>query len=203
MKISTFTESQSYTHPFNNPTWYIDTCGKKLLFITSSSDSFRKKISPKESILGDIDIIIIAAGCIDPIRELQYFLFTCPNADFYLTKDSAQKSFMDISHKVNAAYLIHPKAKALLSRIHFIDDFYKINQNFILFSSDDYPPDTRRHRQSLLIQKSSHAVLFANTDMTASATKTVRTYAQSLTRLRIKYVYDRTGCEIAQSDLKR
>ena len=51
----------------------------------------------------------------------------------------------------------------MLSRIHFVNDLCSINQNLMLFGSDPYPADSIEHRQSLLIQEDSCAVLFANT----------------------------------------
>lgn len=201
MKISTFTETPSSNRFFCNPTWYIDVCGKKLLFVSSSSDSFRKKMSPAQAVLRDIDTIILPAGCIKPVSEIQYFLFSCPHAEFYLPKAASQKYFQDILHKINGYSKTGQKNK-MLSRIHFVDDFCIIDQNLLLFGSDSYPADMPEHRQSLLIQDENHVVLFANTSMETSALESAYFGAKNLTCLKIGRVMLASGESIENIDEK-
>ena len=192
MKISTFTKTPSSGRFLCNPTWYIDACGKKLLFVSSGSGSFRRDISQADTILNDIDIIILPAGCIEPVREIQYFLFASPHAQFYLPKATSQKYFLDIFHKLNG-YCKTEYQYGLLSRIHFVNDLCSINQNLMLFGSDPYPADSIEHRQSLLIQEDSCAVLFANTGTGTPALEATFSRARDLTCLKIKRVIMAAG----------
>ncbi len=193
MKISTFTKTPSSGRFLCNPTWYIDACGKKLLFVSSGSGPLSAETYlRRNTILNDIDIIILPAGCIEPVREIQYFLFASPHAEFYLPKASSQKYFLDIFHKLNG-YCKTEYQYGLLSRIHFVNDLCSINQNLMLFGSDPYPADSIEHRQSLLIQEDSCAVLFANTGAGTPALEAAFSRARDLTCLKIKRVIMAAG----------
>lgn len=199
MKISTFTGSLLPGHLPDNPAWYIDTCGRKLLFISANADALRGKIQFIGPYLKNVDAIILSAGCTDVTRELQYFLTVCPGADFYLSKIPSEKYVLDINHKLNGYCQVKLK-NSILSRIHFSDDTYSIGQNFLVFGNDFLHPAVNGHRQSLIVQKSSHAVLFSNTDRTACTDNDILISAQKLTRLPVKYIYDRDGGRPVQKD---
>lgn len=199
MKISTFTGSLSSGRIPDTPAWYINTCGRKLIFITSNADALRRNIDLIKPNLYHVDTIILSSGCTDIARELQYFHSACPFADFYLPKVPSEKYVLDIHHKLNG-YCPEKPDNNILSRIHFSDDTYSIGQNFLVFGNDFLHPAVNGHRQSLIVQKSSHAVLFSNTDRTACTDNDILISAQKLTRLPVKYIYDRDGGRPVQKD---
>lgn len=199
MKISTFTGSLSSGHLPDNPTWYIDTCKRKLLFISSNADALRSNIQLIRPHLKNVDTIILSAGCTDVSRELQYFLAVCPCADFYLPRVPSEKYVLDINKKLNG-YCQAELKDSILCRTHFTDDIYSIGQHFLIFGNDTQHLAAKEHRQSLLVQKSSHAVLFSNTDRTASSDRNILTSAQKLTRAQIKYIYDCEGGHLVQTN---
>lgn len=184
MKITVFTDNSLMP----SSTWYIETSKSRCLFASGSLDSFLNSPVKNGIDWTSLDHIILSPNCVDSIRDLQYLLLRNRTSHIYLPRESYQKYFSDLYHKLNG-YGMSGKVPDWMARIVYAEESCEIGGHGWLFSWKDPVNFYHPTRQSLLLVEKGHTMLFAGSAISHQEIGDICQKAYLLTRQPVDYIF--------------
>ncbi len=191
MKIRAFQNYQEEDLKNNGQAWYITTGDRKILYLTGNQEGLLNDIKSLKIPAEDIDIIMLAQGCWNAVRELEYFLKRNSKVKIYLPRKSNEKELRALYYKVKgyckADYTGPDALTQLTKQVIFMDDVTNIGEGIQAFEEKIKESGKRAERSSLILTEGTSQILFSYS-MRYTA-KYIKEEAESFSGRKVDYFF--------------
>lgn len=184
MRITVLTENSRNegTSPYTSA-WYIVMKKHKILYITNESSSFLKCADMAGIPMDEIDMLFLPHGCMNSVRELEYFLIHNNSSNIYLPRVDNESHLRSIYNKL-IPYAELGRILQWEKRTIFMDEFMNIGDDIQIFTKGLHQ---NTYSQNMILCEDKIRVLFVNDNK--DELEFVQTMAESISGHHMNYLF--------------